>query len=255
MIDVVTVPALRGLPHGFVGRRGGVSEGLYASLNTGLGSADDPARVAENRARALAHVAPGAALVTLYQVHSARVVSVSAAYPADARPEADAMVTATPGLALGILTADCAPVLLADLSAGVIGAAHAGWKGAFADVTGATVAAMVALGASPARIVAAIGPCIARASYEVDSGFQARFLERSGENERFFTPGRPGHQQFDLEGFVAHSLAAAGVRTVIATGIDTCADEERWFSYRRTTRRAEPDYGRQLSLIALPARP
>ncbi|WP_439533243.1 peptidoglycan editing factor PgeF [Polymorphobacter sp.] len=253
MIDAVTLPALAGFRHAFLGRQGGVSSGLYASLNMGLGSADDPANVAENRRRGLAHVAPGAALASLYQVHSADVVTLTQAVDDPARPRADAMVTATPGLALGILTADCAPVLLADPRAGVIGAAHAGWKGALGDVTGATVSAMTALGARPEDIVAAIGPCIARASYEVDSGFQGRFCDRDPENERFFAPGRPGHHQFDLEGFVVHRLAAAGVRTIIATGIDTCADESRWFSYRRATHRGEPDYGRQLSLIALPA--
>jgi YfiH family protein len=254
MIDAVTVAALAGVPHGFFGRQGGVSEGLYASLNTGLGSADVTAHVRENRARVLAHLLPddpNAALVSLYQVHSARVVTVTEAPAENARPEADAMVTATPGLALGILTADCAPVLLADIDAGVIGAAHAGWKGAIGNVCGATIAAMAALGADPARVIAAIGPCIARASYEVDTGFLNRFLTDDPEHERFFRQGRPGHHQFDLEGFVAQSLAAAGVRTVIATGIDTYADESRWFSYRRTTHRGEPDYGRQLSVIAL----
>jgi len=254
MIDAVTVPALAGVPHGFYGRRGGVSAGLFASLNTGLGSSDQPAHVRENRARALAHLAPdGATLVTLYQVHSARVVSVTDGFADDARPEADAMVTASPGLALGILTADCVPVLLADREAGVVGAAHAGWKGALADVCGATVAAMAALGAEPARIVAAIGPCIARASYEVDEGFLQQFLGDDPDNERFFTPGRPGHHQFDLEGYVASRLAAAGVRTVIATGIDTYGDESRWFSFRRTTHRGDLDYGRQISMIMSPA--
>jgi len=161
------------------------------------------------------------------------------------------MVTSTPGLALGVLTADCAPVLLADREAGVIGAAHAGWRGAVAGVLPATVQAMVALGAEPARIVAAIGPCIARASYEVDEGFCQRLLAEDPEHGRFLVPGRPAHYQFDLEGFAMASLASAGLRTVIATGIDTYADAARWFSYRRTTHRGEPDYGRQLSLIAL----
>lgn len=250
-IHAVTIPALAGIAHGFLGRTGGVSTGLYASLNVGLGSGDDPAHVQENRARALAHVAPGASLVTLYQVHGRDVVHVTAPVADDARPRADAMVTATPGLALGILTADCAPVLLADREAGVIGAAHAGWKGALAGVLPATVEAMVALGAERGRIIAAIGPCIARASYEVDDGFLMRLLTADPENERFFVPGRAGHHQFDLEGFAMASLAGAGLRTIIATGIDTYPDEARWFSYRRTTHRAEPDYGRQLSLICL----
>lgn len=250
-LDVVRVPALSGVAHGFLGRRGGVSTGLYASLNAGLGSGDDPAHVRENRARAVAAVAPGAALVSLYQVHGRDVVQVNGPVADDERPRADAMVTATPGLALGILTADCAPVLLADGEAGVIGAAHAGWKGALAGVLPATVAAMAALGAEPGRIVAAIGPCIARASYEVDDGFRLRLLAEDAENDRFFAAGRAGHHQFDLEGFAMASLAGAGLRTIIATGIDTYADEARWFSYRRTTHRGEPDYGRQLSLISL----
>ncbi|PZN97639.1 MAG: peptidoglycan editing factor PgeF [Alphaproteobacteria bacterium] len=246
----VTAPAL-GVRHGFVGRQGGVSSGIFASLNVGLGSSDDPALVRENRRRAVEAVAPGAALVTLHQVHSNIVVPVTAAFPDADRPHADALVTATPGLALGILTADCAPILLADAEAGVIGAAHSGWKGALHDIAGATVAAMVALGARREHIVAAIGPCIARASYEVDAGFQARFVAEDAAHDGFFSGGRPGRFQFDLEGFVAMRLANAGVRTVVAPGIDTYPDDGRWFSYRRTTHRTEPDYGRQVSLIAL----
>jgi YfiH family protein len=162
------------------------------------------------------------------------------------------VVTATPGLALGILTADCAPVLLADRDANVIGAAHSGWKGAFADVAGATVAAMEALGARRERIAAAIGPCIARASYEVDAAFRDRFLAQDAAHDAFFARGRGDRFQFDLEGLVALRLADAGVGRVEAMGIDTYPDAERWFSYRRTTHRGEPDYGRQLSVIALP---
>lgn len=249
-LPVVTAPGL-GVAHGFLGRQGGVSTGIFASLNVGLGSSDDRAAVAENRRRALAAVAPGAALVTLHQLHSADVVAVTAAFPDDARPAADAMVTATPGLALGILTADCAPILLADAEAGVIGAAHSGWKGALADIGGATVRAMVALGARPDHIVAAIGPCIARASYEVDAGFRDRFLADAAAHDSFFTRGRGDRWQFDLEGLVAQRLAAAGVERVVALGIDTYPDATRWFSYRRTTHAGKPDYGRQLSLIAL----
>ncbi len=250
-VEFLTVPALAGVRHGFVTRRGGVSGGLFASLNVGLGSSDDRAAVRENRARAVAAVAPGAQLVTLHQVHSATVIPVTAPFPGDERPAADALVTATPGLALGILTADCAPILLADAAAGVIGAAHSGWKGALADVGPATVAAMEQLGARRDHIVAAIGPTIARASYEVDDGFVARFCAADPANEAFFAAGRPGHAQFDLEGFIAARLAAAGVKTVVAMGVDTYPDAARWFSYRRTTHRGEPDYGRQLSLIAL----
>jgi YfiH family protein len=252
-VTFLTVPALAGVPHGFCTRQGGVSDGLFASLNVGLGSSDDRANVLENRHRAVTAVAPGAALVTLHQVHSASVVHVTERIHDDARPPADAMVTATPGLALGILTADCAPILFADVTAGVIGAAHSGWKGALADIGPATVAAMEMLGARRDRIVAAIGPTIARASYEVDLGFVERFCAADPENDAFFAAGKPGHAQFDLEGFIAARLAAAGVRTVVAMGVDTYPDEARWFSFRRTTHRGEPDYGRQLSLIALPA--
>jgi hypothetical protein len=250
-VEFLTTPALAGVRHGFCTRRGGVSTGLYASLNVGLGSSDDRAAVEENRRRAVAAVAPAATLVTLHQVHSATVLAVDAPFADDARPAADAMVTATPGLALGILTADCAPILLADAGAGVIGAAHSGWKGALADIGPATVAAMEALGARRDAIVAAIGPTIARASYEVDDAFVARFCASSPAHEGFFAPGRAGHAWFDLEGFIAARLAAAGVRTVVAMGVDTYADQQRWFSYRRTTHAAEADYGRQLSLIAL----
>jgi YfiH family protein len=249
-IDMATAPLL-GVRHGFIGRRGGVSQGIYASLNVGLGSSDAAESVRENRRRAVDVVAPGAALVTLHQVHSNVVVPVTAAFADAERPAADAMVTATPGLALGILTADCAPVLLADAQAGVIGAAHSGWKGALGDIAGATVAAMVELGARRDHIVAAIGPTIARASYEVDAGFRDRFLADDPAHDGFFARGRADRFQFDLEGFVAMRLAGAGVRTVVAMGIDTYPDAARWFSYRRTTHAGEPDYGRQISLIAL----
>ena len=250
-VEYLTTPALAGTRHGFVTRRGGVSAGLFASLNVGLGSSDERSHVLENRRRAVAAVAPGAALVTLHQVHSATIVPVTAAFADDARPPADAMVTATPGLALGVLTADCAPILFADRQAGVIGAAHSGWKGALADIGPATVAAMEALGARRDRIVAAIGPTIARASYEVDLAFVDRFCAVNPENEAFFAAGKPGHAQFDLEGFIASRLAAAGVKTVVAMGVDTYPDAARWFSFRRTTHAGEPDYGRQLSVIAL----
>lgn len=250
-IDIIRAGALSGIAHGFLGRRGGVSLGVHTGLNTGPGSADDAAAVAENRARAAAAVLPGAALVTLFQVHSADVVTVVAPIDFEERPRADAMVSDRPGLLLGILTADCAPVLLADRASGVIGAAHAGWKGALAGVTDRTVEAMVALGAKRERIAAAIGPCIARVSYEVDDGFARRFEEHDPANEVFFTPGRPGHRQFDLAGYVAARLAAAGVRQVELTGHDTYADATRFFSYRRATHRSEPDYGRQISLIGL----
>lgn len=249
VIDIVG--AGLGVRHGFAGRRGGVSTGIFSSLNMGLGSSDDRLCVRENRGRVVATVAPGAVLVTLHQVHSNIAVAVTGAVADDDRAHADAMVTATPGLALGILTADCAPILLADAEAGVIGAAHSGWKGALHDIAGATVTAMEALGARRECIRAAIGPCIARASYEVDAGFRARFLGDDAGFDGFFSRGRGDRYQFDLEGFVVMRLAAAGVRQVAALGIDTYADAERWFSYRRTTHAGEADYGRQMAIIAL----
>jgi hypothetical protein len=187
----------------------------------------------------------------VHQVHSPDVVTVTTPFADDARPPADALVTDRPGLLLGILTADCAPVLLADAHAGVVGAAHAGWKGALSGVTDNAIAAMEALGADRSRIVAAVGPCIARVSYEVDDGFARRFEEHEPANERFFTPGRDGHQQFDLEAYVAARLAAAGIVRVEAMGLDTYPDDDRFFSYRRATHRGESGYGRQISLIGL----
>ena len=250
--EVIRALALEGTRHGFLGRQGGVSKGVCAGLNVGLGSNDDREAVQENRRLAVDAVAPGARLVTVHQVHSPLAVIVTEPYPDNARPHADAMVTERPGLALGILTADCAPVLFSEPEAGVVGAAHAGWKGAFGGVLEATVAAMESLGAQRDRIAAAIGPCIARRSYEVDEAFFGRFVEADPGRERFFTPGRAGHHQFDLEGFVAASLADSGVTRVGALGLDTYSDPERFFSFRRATHRSEADYGRQIALIALP---
>ncbi len=250
-LEALRARALQGVPHGFLGRRGGVSTGVVAGLNTGTGSADDPALVAENRRRAVEAVLPGARLVTVYQVHSPDAVTVIEPYDEALRPHADALVTDRPGLALGILTADCAPVLLADREAGVVGAAHAGWKGAIGGITDSTIAAMETLGARRERIAAAVGPCIARASYEVDDSFFRRFAEADPANERFFADGRAGHHQFDLEAYVAHRLAAAGVRTVEALGEDTYSQPDRFFSFRRTTHRGEPDYGRQIAIIGI----
>jgi YfiH family protein len=249
---MIRADALDGVPHGFLGRRGGASDDAYASLNVGLGSGDDPRAIEENRARAGHAVLPGAQLVSVYQVHGAECVTVDQPWTDDARPHADALVTARPGVLLGILTADCAPVLLADSVAGVVGAAHAGWKGALAGVTEATIVAMEQLGARKERISAAIGPCIARRSYEVDADFRARFLDSDPVNERFFTDAREGHGQFDLEAYVAYRLASAGIRQVTALGLDTYADEGRFFSFRRATHRGEPGYGRQISLIGVP---
>lgn len=251
-VDVIRAPVLGDMPHGFLGRRGGVSTGALSGLNVGLGSSDDPEAIRENRRRALDAVAPGAQLVTVYQVHSATVLPVTAPYPNDGRPPADAMVTNRPGLALGILTADCTPVLFADRRAGVIGAAHSGWKGAIGGVLESTIDAMESLGADRAAIVVAVGPTIARKSYEVDEAFLRRFAEADELNERFFSAGRPGRYQFDLEGFVVSRLAAAGIGRVEALGLDTYSDPDRFYSYRRSTHLGEPDYGRQISIIALP---
>ena len=250
--EVLRSPLLDRLPHGFLGRRGGVSSGVVAGLNVGLGAGDDPAAVQTNRALAAAAIAPGARLVTVYQVHSAVCATVTAPWSETARPEADAIVTNQPGLLLGIVTADCAPVLLADRTAGVIGAAHAGWKGAIGGVTDATIAAMEALGARRAAIVAAIGPCIAQASYEVDAGFAAQFEQADPANHRFFAPGRPGHLQFDLAGYVAARLLAAGIAAAQALPEDTYRQDDRFFSFRRATHHREPTYGRQISAISLP---
>jgi purine-nucleoside/S-methyl-5'-thioadenosine phosphorylase / adenosine deaminase len=251
-VEVTRAAALGGVPHGFLGRKGGVSQGLCAGLNVGLGADDDRAAILENRRRAVAAVAPGARLVTLHQVHSPDAVYAAAPWPDDERPRADALVTDRPGLALGILTADCMPVLLADREAGVIGAAHAGWKGALGGVIESVLALMERHGAERARIAAALGPAIARKSYEVDGAFLRRFAEADPANERFFTPGREDHHQFDLEAYVLARLAEAGVTRAEALGLDTYSDPDRFFSYRRATHKGEPTYGRQLSLIALP---
>ncbi len=188
----------------------------------------------------------------MHQVHSAEAVTVERPWPQDERPHADAMVTDRPGLLLGILTADCAPVLLADAEAGVIGAAHAGWRGALAGVTEATIAAMEALGARRERIAAAVGPCIAQPSYEVDEGFRTRFIETDITSSRFFTEGPWGKPHFDLGGYVGHRLTSAGIAEVECLNLDTFAEAERFYSYRRATRLCEADYGRQASLIGLP---
>jgi YfiH family protein len=251
-LDITRASALAALPHAFLGRTGGVSDGIFASLNVGLGSSDDSAAVRENRRRAVGALGDGLELVTLHQVHSAVATVADRAWPDGERPKADAAVTDRPGLALGILTADCAPVLFADVEAGVIGAAHAGWKGAHGGVLANTVDAMVRLGARRERIAAAIGPCIARRSYEVDEAFRLRIVADDPEHGHFFSHGRGDRHQFDLEGFVATRLAAAGVVRIEALGQDTYAQPERFFSYRRTTHAGEPDYGRQISLIALP---
>lgn len=249
MVEAIRAEALAGIPHGFFGRRGGVSTGLVSGLQVGHGAGDDPANVAENRGRVVAAVLPGAPLATVFQVHSSEAVVATDAWAHDDRPKADALVTDRPGLLLGIVTADCAPILFADREAGVVGAAHAGWRGARGGVIENTVAAMAGLGASRERTVAVIGPAIGQSSYEVDAPFRAHF---TAADARFFAPGRPGHWQFDLAGYVAGRLAAAGVGRIETLGLDTYADETRFFSHRRSTHRGEPDYGRQISVIGLP---
>jgi YfiH family protein len=219
-------------------------------LNCGWGSGEDLAVVRENRRLAAEAVLPGARIVSPHQIHSADVV-VAGDWPDDARPPADAVVTDRPGILLGILTADCAPVLFADAEAGVVGAAHAGWKGALSGVTDRTIEAMEELGASRERIAAAVGPCIARASYEVDFGFLERFVAENPDNERFFAEGPGAKPHFDLESYVLARLAAAGLSRVEGLGEDTYRQEDRFFSYRRATHRSEASYGRQISLIGI----
>ena len=250
-VDVTQSRLLEGVPHGFLGRAGGLSTGICAGLNVGLGSDDDRDIILQNRQRAKAAVLPGSELLTLQQVHSADVVTVSKAFAIDARPQADAMVTDRPGLLLGILTADCVPVLFHDPAAQVIGAAHSGWKGAIGGVTDNTIAAMEKLGAARGNIVCAIGPCIGQDSYEVDAGFYQRFIADDPDNARFFKAGRQGHFQFDIESYVAARLAAAGVAKIDKLGLDTYVHEDRYYSYRRSCHRGEADYGRQISLIGL----
>jgi polyphenol oxidase len=249
-VEVIRAQALAGVPHGFLGRRGGVSEGVIAGLNVGLGADDDREAVRENRRRAVAAVLPQARLATVYQVHSPDAVIVQEPWPEDGRPHADAMATDRPGVLLGIVTADCSPVLLADADAGVIGAAHAGWRGAHGGVLENTLAAMERLGAQAGRIAATVGPTIGQPSYEVDAAFRDAFEDADA---RFFASGRQGRWQFDLPGYVAERLRAAGVATVEELGLDTYAEESRFFSYRRATHRGEPTYGRQFSLIGLPS--
>jgi polyphenol oxidase len=250
-VEVFRAEVLDGVPHGFLGRRGGVSVGEVAGLNAGLGSGDEDGAVARNRVLAVEAVLPDARLVSVYQIHSPDCVTVTEPWSDADRPQADALVTDRPGLLLAIVTADCAPVLLADREAGVVGAAHAGWKGAVAGVTDSTIAAMEALGARRESIAAAVGPCIAQPSYEVDDRFVARFTEADPANADFFAPGRAGHRQFDLEGYVAHRLVAAGICTIEQLGLDTYPDADRFYSFRRATHRGEATYGRQISLIGL----
>ncbi len=247
-LDLTRSSMLVGVPHGFMGRAGGVSTGLVAGLQCGFGAEDDEQAVRQNRAMAANAVLPGAPLVTPHQVHSPDVVTVVDPWDDSDRPTADSLVTRQRGIVLGVVTADCAPVLLADAEAGVIGAAHAGWRGAHSGVLENTVAAMEALGAERARIAAAIGPTIAQESYEVDDRFRAQFDE---SDSGLFATGRQGHWQFDLPAYVMRRLRGSGVMRVENLALDTYALEDRFYSYRRATHRGEPNYGRQISLVAL----
>jgi YfiH family protein len=252
VVQAASLSALAGVRHAFFTREGGVSGGLYASLNGGRGSGDAAEHVNENRARMAAAlgVAP-VHLITAYQVHSPDVVVADAPWAHETRPQADAIVTRVPGLAIGVSTADCGPVLLADAEARVVGAAHAGWRGALAGVIDETVAAMERLGAKRSRILAAVGPMIRQPSYEVGPELVARFSAADSDNARFFAPApRAGHAMFDLAGYVAARLTGAGIGRIEDVRLCTYSDA-RFFSYRRATHRAEPDYGRHINAIAL----
>jgi len=251
MIQASTLAAAAGVSHGFFTRDGGVSTGVYASLNGGVGSQDAREDVAENRAR-MAAALGSSHLLTAYQIHSANVVVAEKPWTQDERPRADAIVTRTPSLAIGVSTADCGPVLFADAQARVIGAAHAGWRGALSGVVEATIAAMERLGAQRANIVAALGPMIRQPNYEVGDDLVTRFVEADAANRAYFSSaGRPGHAMFDLAGFVMSRLSQAGLGKIEDLGHCTYADATRFYSYRRTTHRGEADYGRHINAIML----
>jgi len=253
MIEAEALKHIPGLSHGFFTRRGGHSHGAFSSLNCGFGSGDDRETVARNRAivaDALS-IAPDR-LLTVYQEHSPKVVNVTAAWPPSSPPHADAMVTIEPGIALGVLTADCAPIVFAEDQGKVLGIAHAGWKGALAGVAESTVEAMEGLGAKRSGMTAVIGPTISAAAYEVGPEFHDRFLDVEPRNANFFVPsGRSGHWMFDLPGYIAERLRVFGVGRVTDLNLCTYSDEDRFFSYRRATHRSEPHYGRLISAIAI----
>jgi hypothetical protein len=253
MLTIGPLNEIAHIRHGFFSRNGGVSAGVYDSLNCGYGSGDAAEKVSENRARAMAMLElDGGRLVTAYQSHSAEVAEVEEPWERQDAPKADGLVTRRPGLALGILSADCAPVLMADAKGRVVGAAHAGWRGALDGVLEATIEAMIALGAEREAIVAGVGPAIGQRSYEVGPEFPAPFLEHSEDNGDLFYPARrAGHFMFDLKGYVARRLGRAGVGRVQILPCDTCAEANRFFSYRRACQRGESDYGRGLSAIYL----
>jgi purine-nucleoside/S-methyl-5'-thioadenosine phosphorylase / adenosine deaminase len=253
MLQAASLSKLARVRHAFFTRAGGVSQGVYGSLNGGIGSSDAPGNVAENRARMAAAlgVVPERFL-TAYQIHSPEVVVADEPWTHETRPRVDAIVTRTPNLAIGVSTADCGPLLFADSQAGVIGAAHAGWRGALTGVIEAAIAAMERLGAERARIAAALGPTISQRNYEVGPEFVARFLAADADNERFFAPSeRAGHAMFDLAGYIADRVHRAGIVTFEDLALCNYAEPERFFSFRRTTKLGEPDYGRHINAIAL----
>ena len=253
MLQALLLSELAGVRHGFFTRSGGVSHGVYATLNGGTGSNDAPDNVEENRARmAIALGVTPNRFLTAYQIHSPDVVVVEVPWTHDRRPRADAMVTRLPRLAIGVSTADCGPLLFADAEAHVIGAAHAGWRGALAGVIEAAIAAMEKLGAERSRIATALGPTIRQPNYEVGSEFVERFLAAEADNKRFFKRSTSsGHAMFDLGGYIAERLQRAGITNFEDLGLCTYAEPERFFSYRRTTKLGEPDYGRHINAIAL----
>lgn len=257
MITDPSLEKLDNLTHGFFTRRDGASSGIFQSRNCGLGSSDDSENVRENRARVaeLMGLSAPERLLTVHQVHSPDAVRVNAPWPEGEGPKADAMVTDQPDLGLGILTADCAPVLFATRRGKkVVGAAHAGWRGAAGGVLENTVNVMLQMGAAREEIIAVVGPCIGRASYEVGPDFPRPFMEQDAECERFFSPARKeGHHMFDLPGYAAWRLSLTGVKDIRITGHDTLKEEDLFFSYRRATLAGEPDYGRQISAICLNA--
>lgn len=250
-IESAALAKLPGIRHGFFTREGGVSEGIYASLNGGIGSSDDPVKVHENRRR-MAEVLGATHLLTCYQIHSADVVVAGKAWSREDAARADGIVTRAKALAVGASAADCGPLLFADASAEIVAAAHAGWKGALGGIAEATIAKMESLGASRKNIVVAIGPLIRQKSYEVGPEFVARFEATDSAFSRFFVPSeKPGHAMFDLAGLIHAHLEKAGVGQIDDLGLDTYSDEKRFYSYRRTTHRKEPDYGRQIAAITL----
>ena len=245
--------AVAGVCHGFFGREGGASTGIYAHLNCGYGSGDAPDAVAENRRRVAEWMGPREPVLnSVHQVHGTTVIDLNKAWPDGRGPKADGLVSRTPGVALTVLSADCAPVLFADEGAGIVGAAHAGWRGALAGITDATITAMQRLGAAPETIRAAIGPCIRQESYEVGPEFEATFAAEAADNARYFVASdRPGHRRFDLPGYLEDRLVAAGLVCVDNLAHDTYGEPKRFFSYRRATHVGEEDYGRAASVIML----